>query len=290
MSPVLPEQNTDAWIWLTAHSTLLQWGAEQLIQVSAITVAAVFVIWQVRRQFSDAISQINTESKYDFSKKMFDDVHVAVRQMSQASAALSTRITSVAGTLELARRTREEARIALRPGATVYDINLLRRELSDAFINILSCIEILEIVDERIEIFKLAFNEVNWRMQNSMNSIVEFTHNYLPLGDEYTRPRTDAPALGNPNIDEISEFAKKSKEITRATHDFLSYTMDFQIEMANILLGGFLGKTLPHRSPLNSKYIVIRLDRFDSLKHHFNEETDWGREMKKLTAADILEQ
>ncbi len=61
--------------------------------------------------------------------------------------------------------------------------------------------------------------------------------------------------------------------------------MDFRTEMQRLLLGPLFPKhKIEARQPIDPKYMVIELAKWDELIRHFENDTAWGQNKRKAEA------
>ena len=87
-----------------------------------------------------------------------------------------------------------------------------------------------------------------------------------------------------PSKDDIDKITEAANKYIETTLDVNSYILDLSREAQNIFLGDLFSHFIPPRKPIDPKYLVISTapKEVEKLKKYFLEETEWGKNQKKL--------
>jgi hypothetical protein len=143
------------------------------------------------------------------------------------------------------------------------------------------------IVHPNLEIFRIAFSYKSHCMDKAFNPLQEVLFEFLP----YDVPPQDQSRIGSdviipkvPSKNDINRISDLAQPYLDAVMDVDCYISDLAVEAQNIFLGSLFSHRIQHRKPIDPKHHVISTapDEFIKLKNYFLEETEWGRNTKRV--------
>ena len=75
-----------------------------------------------------------------------------------------------------------------------------------------------------------------------------------------------------------------AEKLLNALTTLSAYTSDFRTEMQNILVSEVFGHRAPIRVPIDSRCIVVSLDKHAQLMTYFETDTSWGGQKSEIEA------
>lgn len=219
-------------------------------------LGAFLLLWQIRRQFRNAIKQNLENEKQKLKLQVYETFVPLCTNASNTQSALASFLRSFSMDLSSAQITHHHSKVFIVPSATSSDLLNLRREMMKAAIELLNFIERWAIIDLRMNIFKTAINAALEDISTTLTPYFQLAARAMPFEkDSWTPPDESFTKALEPLADNA----------TNALITFGSYLFDFQAEMQNLLLGELFSHRVPPRSPVDPKHIVVTLDRHDEL-------------------------
>lgn len=253
-------------------------GATVVAAMFAATFGAVAVFWQIGRQARSAIRQNQHNEALKLKLEVYKEIVPICRDAISADVGLSSYIQQFKIEVALFGQMTQAGLEWPVPKARL-PILLEKKGATDrSLIEIISVTERWQIIDPRIEIFRIAINaakhDVDAAFQAYFKAAGPITPHEISTGK--LRP-------WNPPDEETGrQFAAAASGIFDALMTLGSYIYDFQIEMQNALVGELFKQKLPARKPIVSGAIVIQLDRHMELAIHFDKNTAWGQDKARV--------
>jgi hypothetical protein len=136
-------------------------------------------------------------------------------------------------------------------------------------------IERWQIVDPRLDVFRLAFGVALRDLREAWQPLAQ-----LVSGVVAPMPGAAPPQL--PPKETLQKIKEASDGVLHAAGKLSSWVADFQLEVQSLLLSDLFPNKLKHREPLDPELFVVRLDRAAALRDYFENRTPWGMEMKVI--------
>jgi hypothetical protein len=163
------------------------------------------------------------------------------------------------------------------PNTNWAELNQLFHECHNAGSDLVILIERWQIVDPRLNVFKLAFG----------SALHDIRDAWTPLNRIVGTVVGPAPGIGPPPPVPklvLSDVKTASTQVIDAASKLSAWVADFQLEMQAFALSGLFKNRVAHRVPLDPDYFVIRLDQAKALTEYFETRTAWGREIVAINA------
>jgi hypothetical protein len=145
---------------------------------------------------------------------------------------------------------------------------------------LLSAVERWEIIDRRLEIFRLGFSADLHEVRDAFFAYYSAVLPMFPM--ERDKASGELFPWSPPSEQRLTEVEQLGDKLMDCLGDYGGHVYDFQIEMQNLLLGELFKPPLSPRVPLDPKVVVIRLDHFERLQVYFQQETRLGKENQAL--------
>jgi len=264
-----------------------------LATVVTATLGALLVVWQIGRQARNAIRQNQHNEALKLKLHVYEEIVAICRAASHAEVDFSSFVRLFQIDLELCRQMSQIGQPRSIPKARVPVLIEKNTALRDKTIEIISFTERWQIIDPRIEIFRIAINVAIYDIEaaNSkyFNTAIKIMPHEMPGHQEQGTLFPWHP----PNQDAILEFKILSEELINKLSDLGCYIYDFQVEMQTLLVGELFKHDLPPRNPIDPRNIVIQLNRYEELVAYFDNQTAWGRdkaEIEDKVRADLFKE
>ena len=129
------------------------------------------------------------------------------------------------------------------------------------------------------DVFKKAFSVAHYEIQKDRRTLQDTMLRWLPMEHANFKINPDAPQfVNNPQTtsDTVKEFEIVMQPILDSLGLLKVWAMDLAVELQNHLLGDYADCKVSHRKPIDPKFFVVSIDRYDNLMRYFNEETKQG--------------
>jgi hypothetical protein len=133
------------------------------------------------------------------------------------------------------------------------------------------------------EVFKRAFSVAHHEIRKDRQSLEDTMLRWLPMEHPNFKINPGAPQfMNNPEItsNAVKEFETVMQPILDSLDLLKLWAMDLAIELQNHLLGDYADCKVSHRQPIDSKFFVVSIDKYETLMKYFDEETEQGRKVK----------
>lgn len=274
-----------------SNTSLRPWWIGDLITLLGILVGIVIVIYQLGRQHRNELKlqrenygeQLRLSIYQQFSRIMDAAVHKQIDSYLYASRIL----IHVQTYCDAVKKGGSHSPLKDR----TEELSKLHYDLLKTVVEVIFLIERNQIVDPRLNIFRIAISAAHHDMMETFRPLFLFLLKILPY--EISRPDGSNIIVNviNPSDDQINELERLLAAYTAANFDMGCYLHDLSVELQNTLLSNLFPNKVPRRKPLDPKFKVISTeqDEIERLQKYFEEETDWGK-TKKRTEQDVLSQ
>jgi hypothetical protein len=263
------------WLIHTGHDAL------------AATILGFFVVvYQIGSQAQNALKQSRENEAVKLKLEVYKDIITISRDASTAVGDFAFLIHRFHSDLLFARQTQTDLNayvIPLNSGDSERFADS-RAEMSRNAIRLMALTETWQKIDPRIDIFRKAINAALFDIDTTYEPYFNAALRAMPLGVPRDPPKEGATTVSwHPPSDEVlQQIGTLGNTVTHALRTLQSYVFDFQKEMQTHLLAELFPHTIPPRTPIDPKSIVIRLDRYDELSRYFDQQSNWGREQARI--------
>jgi hypothetical protein len=135
------------------------------------------------------------------------------------------------------------------------------------------------------DVFKRAFSVAHYEIQKDRRTLQATMLRWFPMEHANFKINPDVPQfVNNPEItsDAVKEFEIVMQPILDSLGLLKVWAMDLAVELQNHLLGDYAECKVSHREPIDPKFFVVSISRYDALMRYFDEETDQGRNTKLI--------
>lgn len=244
---------------------LIQGGATIL----AAAVAAWIVFVQIGRQARNAIKQSRHSEGLKLKLTIYREITRICALQEDVSTSFNTQMqlleSHAAGVLELGDNVNMPP-----PPIQWQELLSLSGEVQRTSIAVITVIEQWQIIEPRLDLFKLAMVAGLHDLREAWLALVRDAPRALP-------PANVADGIWRPTNAEAQSVRDMCKAVLGHSRLVQAWVSDFQIEMQSLLLGELFGRKASPREPVDPKMFAVRLDRYDDLKPYFENETAWGR-------------
>ena len=232
------------------------------------TLGVLVVVWQIGKQARLTIKATQHTEALKLKLKVYEAINDACRDASSAASEEFSYIQSFQMDVRLHRTVTPwpvpEARTPI----------LLEKPkvLSKNAIELIRLVETWETIDLRIQVFKMAFSSALQTINAAFSSYFETASRVIPQEiPGHEQQGTLYPWLP-PDDQTFERLETRWNSLSDALMDFQSYILDFRVEMQNLLLGELFDHKIQPRQPGDPDVIVVRLDRYQELTTHFEQE------------------
>jgi hypothetical protein len=267
------------------------WWVGDLITLLGILIGVLIVIYQLGRQHKNELKLQRENYREQLRLNIYQNLSrvmdAAVRKQIDSNLYASMILAHVQTYCEMIKKGFSHSPLKDRAA----ELSQLHNELLKAAVEVVFLIERNQIVDPRLNIFRIAISAAQYDMTETFRPLFSFLLEILP--DETPGPDGSNIIVNvvTPSDHQVNELEKLVKAYTAANFDMGCYLCDLSVELQNALLSDLFPYKVPRRKPLDPKFKVISTeqDEIEKLQKYFEEETDWGRK-KKQTEQDVLSQ
>jgi ABC-type nickel/cobalt efflux system permease component RcnA len=270
-------------VWTELDSEIQGSLVGAIATVLTATIGVLLVVWQIGRQARHAIQQNRHNEALKLKLQVYKEVAAKSRAAGFAESDLSSYVRIFETEVELARSMRT-AGGSWVPKARFPILSEKNNSLSEKTIEIVSMTERWQIIDPRIELFRMAIGAAMEDIRQTFDEYIKIVLPLLPM--EISVPSHQGTLFPwHPPDDQSAQHLKQvSEDFLEALGKLGCFIYDIQVEMQNLLLGELFDNVVSSREPLDPRYTVLRLDRHKELAHHFDKETKWGSNKAKAEA------
>jgi hypothetical protein len=256
--------------------------------ILSVSIGFLVVMYQIGTQARNALKQSRENEAVKLKLEVYKDIIAISRDASTAVGDFASLIDRFHSSLLFARQTQIDLNAYVIPTSSGDFQQFIdtRGEMSRSAIKLMALTETWQMIDPRIDIFSKAINAALFDIDTTYEPYFNAALRAMPLGVPRDPPKEGATAVAvswHPPSDEvIQQIGTLGNTVTHALRTLQSYVFDFQKEMQTHLLGKLFPHTIPPRTPIDPKAIVIRLDRYDELSSYFARQSNWGREQERI--------
>ncbi len=249
----------------------MDWGSvgEFLLQLTAIVVSVLIVVYQVGRQHRSSLELQRENLKDEQRLKLFDDLSEKIVAAEKALVDLSLWGFFVPSEL---RNFIHQSRI---PGFTPVPVRSRstqflekQREVDKALNAVIRTIEYREVIDPAFVIFRYAITSGSEKCREAFNAFNQAILPLLPVD-----PPPDLAAKGitprslkAPTEEDVEALEPLGRSLHSEYLELGGYLSDLSREAQNRLIGSLFAQQLQPRRPLEEGHLVIGTSK-DSLLH-----------------------
>lgn len=230
-----------------------------------------------------AAYHITKQARTTLKVELYREIISAVEKQSDAEGELSTKLRILNSLISVWLLPEQFGGSPPGPNTSWAELNTLHYQSQSEGADLMILIEKWQIVDPRLELFRLAFGVALHDIRTAWAPLSQSVGYVVP-----PIPGTPAPEL--PSKDVLNGIRRATDSFLNAMSVLSSWAADFQVEMQSLLLSDLFRNPVTRREPLDPDFFVVRLDRFQEQKEYFLNQTAWGREMKAInerTSAEI---
>lgn len=258
-----------------------------LLNLLGIAVSASLIIWQIGRQH---------KSNFELQRENHRE-KLKLEIYSEYRKKISESLDKVGSAGNNARTILTHFNIFVSqvskgiPPLPIHEREPVFREIHFAAINsitsLIFLLEEYEIINPDLEIFRTAFSCASRTMTDTFFPFQQVLLDFLP----YDVPLQDQEKVGTdvvipkvPSKNDLEKITEVTQPYIDAAMDATCYISDLAHEAQNIFLGSLFAHRLSPRKPIDPKHVVISAapQEVSKLKKYFFEETEWGKNAKKV--------
>lgn len=218
--------------------------------------------------------------KQAFKEGLYRDGIAAARALSDAAGSYMTTLYSTRDAIGLASEAFRANGDIRAPSTRYTQLFELHQAFSTTVIELVFLIEERVICDDRLEIFKCAFQAKSYEVESAFHTaflwqMMRALQHKLPNGmlSEYV------PL----NLTELENLGESVNALTEPLSDCIAFCQDLIVELQNAHLGDVFERRVAHRVPLDPSRKVIRLEDYDDLKAWIGT-TPWEKNNRRVEA------
>lgn len=238
---------------------------------SAVTLIGVAVAGTV------AVYQITKQARTGLKVDLYREIITGVDRQSEGERQLSTKLRVLSSLNGIWLAPDQFPGPKPSPNVTWIELNELVQKCQVDAADLMITIERWQIVDPRIDIFRMAFGVALREIRATWGPLSQSASAVLAV-------MPGGPVPQDPPRDMLERLLSESLNLLRAAAKLSAWVSDFQLEVQGLMLSDLFRNRLTHRIPLDPEYFVIRLDRFAAIKDYFENRTTWGLEQQVINA------
>lgn len=222
-----------------------------------------------------AVYQILKQARMGLKVELYREILAAVDKQGDGERELSIKLRVLNSLIGVWLTPDQFPGIRPSPNTTWAELNELVHKCQNDGADLMIFIEKWQIVDPRLDIFRSAFGVALRDIRQSWTTLAQLVGAVIAAAP-------GAPIPAGPPKDALEEARKASDQLINAASKLSAWAADFQLEVQALLLSDLFPNRLAHRQPLDPEYFVVRLDQATALKDYFENQTQWGLEMKEI--------
>lgn len=252
------------YVWITGDKELHAPIVSGAFTLCAAALAAFVVFRQLRRQAENTDKANRQIEAMKLKKEVYSDILPSIKKASKAVGNVSGYLRVFVSEVQTALYYEQNRHPIRIPVARFLKYNELMGKMSTAAIKLITFTEEWEIIEPKCELFRVAVSDV---LHDIGQARTEYQHHLMR-----TMPIENAEGVAYPwtalNLD-VDGLAAATEAFNDLLSTLQSYIHDIRIEAQIFLLSDMFNKEVKRREPIDPKYKVIRLDRYDELKAYF---------------------
>lgn len=262
-----------ATLWVTGQAPVqgaIVGGAFTLL---AAIVGVFIVLLQLRRQAENTIAGNRHNEMMKLKKDVYEEAQPVLHAAKVAQKAFHWCIKRFLIDIENVRKLPQWVPKTSMPVLSE-DMQLSH----DATHAAISVTEKWRIIDPRLDVIRIGLLAALTDVTAQYGAYSQFAPRYMAF-EKDGAARVDA---ARPNAEDLITLNELTTSLSKAILTLYFYTVDFETELQNALLGELFERKLWRRRPRYAGDKVLCLDDHDALMTYFLEETEWGRTRPSL--------
>ncbi|MBL0931487.1 MAG: hypothetical protein IBJ15_15395 [Alphaproteobacteria bacterium] len=241
-----------------------------------------FAVWQLERQAQNIIRGNRFTETTKRKQEIYKEILSACSAANQAQSDFGSYITSFEFDLRIAQTMASIGQRPSQPRARIEEFVSRNSTLTDATVKLMGTIEQWEIIDLRMNVFRIAFSSALHELSDEFSEYLKVVLGVMPKNAAQSNASpsslNSAPVPWHlPPAEIVEEAITRARSLSDKALNLGSYISDFQVEMQNLLLADLFNSKIPPRKPIDPSLKVITLDCHDELKEFFETKSAWGR-------------
>lgn len=266
----------------------MPWWGQTIITLFGFVISAMMIIWQMKRQHKIGILLQQENSREVLRLKIYQTLDKQINKVNDAAISAGTYLVSLPTDIENNAFSLSKGVKPSPLKQRTADYISKHQKISESIGNLFRAFESYEIACPDFMIFKIALSSAKHDLREVHKKLFEELLKILPLDvDEETSIKTGLRILDKPlpNEERCQKLKALIDQYRDIATDINSYMYDLRVDAQNKLLDKLFDYKLPPRKPLDTKYKVITTEseNIKELKKYFENETAWGKYMKKIT-------
>jgi hypothetical protein len=241
-----------------------------------------FAVWQLERQAQNIIRGNRFTETTKRKQEIYKEILSACSAANRAQSEFGSYITSFEFDLRIAQTMASMGQIPNQPRARIDEFVSRSSALTDATVKLMGTIEQWEIIDLRMDVFRIAFSSALRDLSDEFSEYLKVILSVMPRNA--TQSNAPSSTFNSvplpwhlPPAEKLEDVITRARSLSDKSLNLGSYISDFQVEMQNLLLADLFNNQIPPRKPIDPSLKVITLNRRDELKAFFETKSAWGR-------------
>ncbi|RZB31575.1 MAG: hypothetical protein SRB2_04544 [Desulfobacteraceae bacterium Eth-SRB2] len=255
--------------------------------IISVFISSLLIVWQLGRQHKNNIELEKENNREKLKLEIYSEYRKKISEASNKTVSLGAKARTIVSNLNL-----WSIRISKgMPHLPISDREKIFNDAHNAAIysitDVLRILEEFEIINPNLKIFRTALNCAIHEMFKTFRPFHLILLKFLPYNippEDQEKMGTDVIIPGTPTEKDLQEISAVAEPYIDAVMETSCYIGDLMREAQNIFLGSLFTHRIPLRQPIDSCHIVISTlpKEVEKLEKYFYEETDWGKNAKRL--------
>lgn len=277
----------DDFSQVLSKNTVNNFDFGPFINLLGIFVTASLIIWQLGRQYKDNIRLQRENNREKLKLELYTEYRKAISYASEhvGSTGTNARIIVTHFNIFVDQISKGISPIPISDREPAFREAYFKA--NNSITNLIFVLEEYEIINPNFEIFRTAFSYASHCMTEAFfpfqQVLLEFLPYDVPLQDQ-ARLGTDVIIPKIPSKIDLNKISKVAQAYIDAAMEANCYVSDLAKEAQNIFLGNLFSNRLQPRKPIDPRHLVISTEPQEvaKLKNYFMEETEWGKNWKRV--------
>ncbi len=247
----------------------------EIAQIITTFVGFGVLVYQVHKGFENSFALKNREIKDAYHKELHEKIEIAISNLHETTSTMSSCLLSIK--IAFGNYADMQASGIANPIMSVdssEQVRLKSAEMGEAIFQVLGTIEKYEIVEPKLNIFKIAFSSYHHDYSKIFHG--RLYRNLLPVLPFSLSDGTCKPFV-MPNEERLKTLIKDLDAAYESISNIKMVIYDLRIEIQNLLLSELFDRKLELRKPIDPKIKVISSQSYDELNQYFEKETNYGK-------------
>jgi hypothetical protein len=255
--------------------------------VTAASIAATMVVWQIGKQAQNAIRQSSHSERIKLKLQLYNEISEVVRLAGRRELDFSSYISKFAIEAMYYQAAVDAGLKGRVPSARAPVMMEVKNNFRIQAAELLHVIEEWEIIDPRLNIFKTAFNVAVHDVEQSFQSYLSAVMHVYPVEFPDGHPNKGELAPWQPpSPGRLQDIKALGEHVWDKLLTFGSYLFDFRVEIQNLLMQDLFDNRATPRVPIDPKYVVVTLENAAELERVFAQ-SPWGLEKARHDKANL---